>query len=54
MVPRLRSGCDEYFVACAGHGVYTKSVYAAVYGCAKKATCFTTTLNRVIVHHDLL
>ena len=54
MVPRLRSGCDEYFIARAGYGVYTKAVYAAIYGCAKKAMCFTATKNRVIVHHDLL
>jgi hypothetical protein len=54
MVPRLRSGCDAYFIARAGSGVYTKSVYAAIYGCAKKSMCFTATKNRVIVHHDLL
>jgi hypothetical protein len=54
MVPRLRSGCDEYFIARAGYGVYTKAVYAAIYVCAKKAMSFTATKSRVIVHHDLL
>jgi hypothetical protein len=41
MVPRLRSGCDEYFIARAKYGVYTKAVYAAIYVCAKKAMSFT-------------
>jgi hypothetical protein len=54
MVPRLRSGSGDYFIARAGHGVYTKAVYKAVYTCAKKAMNFTATKNRVIVHHDLL
>ena len=31
MVPRLRSGSDDYFIARAGYGVYTKAVYEAVY-----------------------
>ena len=54
MVPRLRSGCDDYFIARAGYGVYTKAVYEAVYTCAKKAMKFTATKNRVIAQHDLL
>ena len=54
MVPRLRSGSDDYFIARAGYGVYTKAVYEAVYTCAKKAMKFTATKNRVIAQHDLL
>jgi len=55
MVPRLRSGSDDHFIARAGYGVYTKAVYEAVYTCAKmKAMKFTATRNRVIAQHDLL
>jgi hypothetical protein len=54
MVPRLRSGSDNYFIARAGYGIYTKAVYEAAYTCTKKTMNFTATKNRVIVHHDSL
>jgi hypothetical protein len=54
MVPRLRSGSDDYFIARTGYGVYTKAVFKAVCTCAKNAMKFTATKNGVIVQHDIL
>jgi hypothetical protein len=51
-IPRLRSGCDAFFMSREGYGIYTKSPYDVVLESATKEALKGASVNRLIVHQE--